>query len=164
MTPAFLTRLLFGAYALALSMTTSALGQDVIPLQVSTSATDAPVIELSLETLDSLDQITFSTTTIWTEGDVQFSGVSLKALLAYLDVDGQSLEMVALNDYAVTMPVADLEDVAPILATRMNGETMSVRDKGPYWVVFPYDSDPKYSTETNYARSIWQLNRLKVVD
>lgn len=164
MTPAFLTRLLFGAYALALSMTTSALGQDVIPLQVSTSATDAPVIELSLETLDSLDQITFSTTTIWTDGDVQFSGVSLKALLAYLDVDGQSLEMVALNDYAVTMPVADLEDVAPILATRMNGETMSVRDKGPYWVVFPYDSDPKYSTETNYARSIWQLNRLKVVD
>ena len=159
MTPAFLTRLLFGAYALALSMTTSALGQDVIPLQVSTSATDAPVIELSLETLDSLDQITFSTTTIWTDGDVQFSGVSLKALLAYLDVDGQSLEMVALNDYAVTMPVADLEDVAPILATRMNGETMSVRDKGPYWVVFPYDSDPKYSTETNYARSIWQLNR-----
>ena len=164
MTPAFLTRLLFGAYALALSMTTSALGQDVIPLQVSTSATDAPVIELSLETLDSLDQITFSTTTIWTDGDVHFSGVSLKALLAYLDVDGQSLEMVALNDYAVTMPVADLEDVAPILATRMNGETMSVRDKGPYWVVFPYDSDPKYSTETNYARSIWQLNRLKVVD
>ena len=164
MTPAFLTRSLLGAYALALSMTTSALGQNVIPLQVSTSATDAPVIELSLETLDSLDQITFSTTTIWTDGDVQFSGVSLKALLAYLDVDGQSLEMVALNDYAVTRPVADLEDAAPILATRMNGETMSVRDKGPYWVVFPYDSDPKYSTETNYARSIWQLNRLKVVD
>jgi len=85
-------------------------------------------------------------------------------LLTYLGVDGQSLEMVALNDYAVTIPVADLEDAAPILATRMNGETMSVRDKGPYWVVFPYDSDPKYSTETNYARSIWQLNRLKVVD
>ena len=164
MTPAFLTRALLGAIALALSMTTPALGQDVMPLQVTTADTDAAAIELSLETLDSLDQISFTTTTIWTDGDVQFSGVSLKVLLAYLDVDGQSLEMVALNDYAVSIPLADLEEGAPILATRMNGETMSVRDKGPYWVVFPYDSDPKYSTETNYARSIWQLNRLKVVD
>ncbi len=164
MTPAFLTRSLFGAYALVLGMATPALGQDVMPLQVTTSDNDATVIELSLEALDTLEQVTFSTTTIWTDGDVQFSGVPLKALLADLEVDGKSLEMVALNDYAVTMPVADLEDGAPILATRMDGETMSVRDKGPYWVVFPYDSDPKYNTETNYARSIWQLNRLRVVD
>ncbi|MGR3614715.1 MAG: oxidoreductase [Paracoccaceae bacterium] len=164
MTSAFLTRSLFGAYALALSMTTPALGQDIMPLQVSTAASDEPAFVLSLQTLDSLQQITFSTTTIWTDDEVQFSGVSLKALLAYLNVNGQSLDMVALNDYAVTMPVADLEDAAPILATRMDGETMSVRDKGPYWIVFPYDSDPKYRTETNYARSIWQLNRFKVVD
>lgn len=164
MTPAFLTKLLIGAFALALSIMTPAFGQDVMSLQVTIPGSDQPAIEMSLETLDTLDQVSFSTTTIWTDGDVHFSGISLKVLLTYLGVDGQSLEMVALNDYAVTIPVADLEDAAPILATRMNGETMSVRDKGPYWVVFPYDSDPKYSTETNYARSIWQLNRLKVVD
>ncbi|MEJ8560553.1 oxidoreductase [Yoonia sp. GPGPB17] len=160
----FPNRLLCGAFALVLSMMTPAFAQNVLPLQVTTSGSDQSTVEISLETLDTLDQVSFTTTTIWTDGSVAFSGVSLKALLAYLEVSGQSLEMVALNDYAVTMPLADLEDAAPILATRMNGETMSVRDKGPYWVVFPYDSDPKYSTETNYARSIWQLNRLKVVD
>ena len=141
-----------------------ATGQDLMGLQVTATPSLTDTIELSLEELDALDQIEFTTTTIWTDGDTAFSGVSLKALLAHLDAEGTSVEMVALNDYAVTMPIADLEDEAPIVATRMNGETMSVRDKGPYWVVFPYDSDPKYSTETNYSRSIWQLNRLKVVD
>lgn len=141
-----------------------ATGQDVMGLQVTASSSHSDPVELSLETLDALEQAEFTTTTIWTDGETSFSGVPLKALLAHIGADGSALEMVALNDYAVTMPMADLEDGAPIVATRMNGETMSVRDKGPYWVVFPYDSDPKYSTETNYSRSIWQLNRLKVID
>ena len=141
-----------------------AIGQDVMGLQVTATSSQTEIDELSLEALDALDQVEFTTTTIWTDGETRFSGVSLKALLRHLGADGHSVEMVALNDYAVTMPIAELEDEAPIVATRMNGKTMSVRDKGPYWVVFPYDSDPKYSTETNYSRSIWQLIQLKVMD
>ncbi len=139
-------------------------GQDVTGLQVTASSSQPDTVTLSLEALDTLEQAAFTTTTIWTDGETRFSGVPLKALLAHLGAQGRSVEMVALNDYAVTMPIAELEDGAPIVATRMNGETMSVRDKGPYWVVFPYDSNPKYSTETTYSRSIWQLNRLKVID
>ncbi len=141
-----------------------ATGQDVMGLQVTATSSQSVPVDLSLESLDALDQVEFTTSTIWTDGETQFSGVSLKVLLAHLDADGETIEMVALNDYAVTMPMAELEDDAPIVATRMDGETMSVRDKGPYWVVFPYDRDLKYSTETNYSRSIWQLNRLKVID
>jgi hypothetical protein len=37
---------------------------------------------------------------------------------------------------------------------------MSLREKGPLWVIYPYDSDPAYRTEETYSRSIWQLNRL----
>lgn len=111
-----------------------------------------------------MEQVTFRTSTIWTDGEVSFSGVPLKALLASIDADGTAVEMVALNDYKVVMPLADLEDNAPIIATRLDGKTMSVRDKGPYWIVFPYDQDPKYQTETIYSYSIWQLNQLKTVD
>lgn len=118
----------------------------------------------TLDALDALPQVAFTTSTIWTDGDITFSGVSLKALLTSVGANGATLEMTALNDYAITMPIADLEDAAPIIATRMNGETMPIRDKGPYWVVFPFDQSPKYSTETNYSRSIWQLNRLKVTE
>jgi len=144
--------------------TLPALAETAMGLQVTAAPSQTDPIELSLEDLDALEQVAFTTTTLWTDGRVEFSGVPLKTLLTSVDAEGSSVEMVALNDYAVSIPLDALEDDAPIVATRMNGETMSVRDKGPYWVVFPYDSDPKYRTETNYALSIWQLNRLKVVD
>jgi hypothetical protein len=158
------SRILAGFLAVFACAATPVLAQDALALQVTAAATQSEPVELSLEALDALDQTTFTTSTIWTDGETRFSGVPLKALLAHLGAQGSTVEMVALNDYAVTMPVAELEDDAPIIATRMNGETMSVRDKGPYWVVFPYDSDPKYKTEVNYSRSIWQLNRVRVMD
>mmetsp|Transcript_401 Transcript_401/g.1165 ORF Transcript_401/g.1165 Transcript_401/m.1165 type:complete len:136 (-) Transcript_401:626-1033(-) len=133
-------------------------------LQITASSSESDTHTLSLAALDALEQVTFTTTTIWTDGAVTFSGVPLKSVLAQVNGNATAVEMIALNDYKVAMPLAQIEDSAPIIATRMNGETMSVRDKGPYWVVFPYDLDPKYQTETIYAYSIWQLNRLKVVD
>lgn len=141
-----------------------AFGQDVTKLKVTAASSQVEPIELSIEALDLLEQVEFKTTTIWTDGEVTFSGVPLKVLLNHFEANGETVEMTALNDYAVTMPFADLEDNAPIVATRMNGELMSVRDKGPYWVVYPYDRDAKYQNETVYSRSIWQLNRLKVMD
>ena len=38
---------------------------------------------------------------------------------------------------------------------------MSVRDKGPLWVMYPFSDAPALKTETNYSRCIWQLNRLQ---
>ncbi|MEX0369971.1 MAG: oxidoreductase [Tateyamaria sp.] len=143
---------------------TPVMAQSVTDLQITATAAQSEPTALSLADLDAMDQVSFSTSTIWTDGEVTFSGVPLAALLDAHNADGTAVEMVALNDYKVTMDLADLEDTAPIVATRMNGEVMSVRDKGPYWVVFPYDQDPKYQTETIYSLSIWQLNRLKVVD
>ena len=141
----------------------SASAETTIELNVDGPGAEAPIM-LTLEELDAMPQVSFTTSTIWTDGDVAFSGVPLKALLADVAGDGSAVEMVALNDYKVAMPLSQLEEDAPIVATRMNGETMSVRDKGPYWVVFPYDAGAKYQTETAYSYSIWQLNRLEVVD
>ena len=152
-------RFLFGLIASLSVFACTASAQDNIVLQVSDAATS---VKLSLADLDAMPQVTFETTTTWTNGGVTFSGVSLKALLETLGTNGDSIEMAALNDYSVTMPVSELTTDAPIIATRMNGDVMSVRDKGPYWVVFPYDADPRFRTETVYSRSVWQLNRLVV--
>jgi len=38
-----------------------------------------------------------------------------------------------------------------------------LREKGPLWVIYPYDSDAKFRTEVIYSRSIWQLDRLAIV-
>lgn len=126
--------------------------------------TDGDEHELSLDMLDAMEQVEFSTTTIWTEGVVRFSGVPVMHLLESLKAEGTTLRMSALNDYAVEMPTAELENDAPIIATRMNGQTMPVREKGPYWVVYPFDSSAEYRTEGKYAQSIWQLKTLAVME
>ena len=132
-----------------------------IPLSISSGDS---TIEMVLSDLDQMPQETFATATNWTEGDVTFSGVPLSHVLKEAGVAGATLRMVALNDYAVEMPMDEIGDIYPIVATRMHSEPMKVRDKGPYWIVYPYDSDPEFQTETTYARSIWQLKSLSVID
>jgi hypothetical protein len=155
------SRIFTGLLALMLQFASPAIAQDGIDLELQ-GALD--VASLSLTDLDAMAQVTLETSTIWTDGVNTFSGVSLKALLEAKNATGATIEMIALNDYSVSMPISELAANAPIIATRMNSETMSVRDKGPYWVVFPYDSDTRYQSEIVYSRSIWQLNRLMVLE
>lgn len=102
------------------------------------------------------------TTTIWTEGPQHFEGVPLKALADRLGIQDQDLMMAAINDYIVEIPYSDVAADAALLALDRNGIPMTVRDKGPIWVVYPYDTQPEYMTETYHARSIWQLASIEV--
>jgi hypothetical protein len=52
-----------------------------------------------------------------------------------------------MNDYAVEIPVSDAIDDGPIFACARNGAQMSTRDKGPLWIVSPYDSSKKYRSK-----------------
>jgi len=117
-------------------------------------------IVLDIDALNALEQIEFTTSTIWFEGEAEFSGPSLSDVLQEIGRTGTSLEMTALNDYSVTMPVSEIGDQYPIVALRMNGKPMPVREKGPYWVMYPFDSFDEFQNETVYSRSIWQLTAL----
>jgi hypothetical protein len=144
----------------------SAPQEDVIltvsgPLEVTNVKNTA---QFDMDMLQSLDNTTFETRTIWTEGKHRFEGVSLAKLVEYLGIEGESLRATAINDYAVEIPLDDALEEGPIIAYKMNGEIMSLRDKGPLWIVYPFDSNPSYSTEVTYARSIWQLDRIEVID
>ena len=61
------------------------------------------------------------------------------------------------------IPAESANADAPMVAYHIDGEIMSSREKGPLWVVYPYDQDVKYRTELIYSRSIWQLDRLTSV-
>lgn len=119
------------------------------------------VVELQSEDVVALQQTSFETSTIWTEGTINFSGPSLKSVLELADITDGVVTLTALNDYAIKIAVEDITENAPIVAYLMNDEPFSRREKGPYWVVFPYDSDTKYQQEEIYAVSIWQLVSVK---
>jgi len=139
-------------------------GEVVLSVSGAISVTNAAGQALfDREMLEALDSSEFGTTTIWTNGTHSFVGVSLIDLLDAVGARGGVLRASAINDYTIDIPVADAVEGGPIVAYLMDGRPMSVREKGPLWLIYPYDSSPDYRSETMYARSIWQLNRIEVV-
>jgi hypothetical protein len=129
--------------------------------QIALSAADQGVA-FDLAMLRAMEQTTFQTSTIWTEGTQTFTGVSLHTLLDCLGATGTVIAASALNDYTIEIPVSDAVEGGPILAYEVNGKPLSVREKGPLWIVYPYDASSAYQSEVIYARSIWQVARLQV--
>ena len=113
--------------------------------------------------LQALGEITITTSSIWTQGKHSFSGTPLSALLRHLKVKDGKLSLHAINDYALEMPSDAVADDAPILAYDMDGAPMPVRDKGPIWVIYPFDDNSEYRSDTIFARSVWQLDRIDVL-
>lgn len=118
--------------------------------------------QFDMAMLRALPARRFVTTTIWTDGPQEFVGVSLEMLLTHLGVTGGMLQAQASNDYAVSIPVSDAMPDGPMIAYNRNGIDMARRDKGPLWIVYPYDEQGKFRTDTIHARSIWQLDRIQV--
>jgi len=127
-----------------------------------TIASDSGEMVLDRADLEALPQQNFDTSTIWTSGQMTFSGPPLRSVLATAGIATGRVELIAANDYRVGIDLADLGAEVPILATRIDGSPFSRREKGPLWLVYPYDADPAFRSEAIYARSIWQIVRIEV--
>lgn len=114
--------------------------------------------------LEALDGRKATLETPWTTGKTEFSGPYLRAVLEAAGAKGKTLRVKALNDYAADVPFEDAERLDTILATRMNGEAMSVRDKGPLFLIYPFDTNPELFNEKYFARSVWQIREIEVLD
>jgi hypothetical protein len=112
--------------------------------------------------LEALGMVKVETTTPWYEGTNTFEGVSIDKLMQQVGATGTRVVVVALNDYTTDIPIEDFRKFNVILALKRNGEYMSVRDKGPLFIIYPYDSNPDLKTQTYYARSAWQVARIDV--
>jgi hypothetical protein len=114
-----------------------------------------------IKELDSLPQMGFTTKTPWTP-EAKFEGVLLSTLLDRLGASGKTAVCYALNDYVIEMPLQNLTDDGPLLATRMNGATMPVQKFGPIFVVYRFDTHPEWRNNAIYARCIWQLQKMVI--
>lgn len=115
-----------------------------------------------LAMLEALPQTSFRTSTPWYNEPVTFSGPLLRDVLAALKANGTEIRATALNDYRITIPFSDTQRFDMIVATRMNGQHMPVRNKGPLFIVYPFDRQPELRRATYYERSIWQLKALAI--
>jgi hypothetical protein len=135
---------------------------DPVVLTVTGRVGGAAWHEFTLAALEALPAREIRTTTPWTDGVQQFTGVRLRDLLEAVGAQGASLAMTALNDYTVEIPAAEAGRYDVIVAYRRNGSAMPVRDKGPLWIVYPLDQHAELRDAEHQARMIWQLRRIDV--
>jgi len=120
---------------------------------------------LSPSQVDALAQTEFVTHTPWTEGPQTFRGPPLRTLAALADAPADEAEIMAWNEYSATLPAEDWQEHGAILASRLNGKTMRLRDKGPYWIMYPIDGNPgQVNTQRYHARMVWQVRSIEFRD
>lgn len=119
------------------------------------------VARFDMKMLEALPQHTFTTRTPWYDKPVKFTGPLLADVLAAVKANGSTISAVAINDYKISIPAGDTRH-KPIVARLLDDQPMPVREKGPLFVVFPFDSSAELRSSTYYERSIWQLKVLDV--
>jgi hypothetical protein len=138
-------------------------GPVILTVKGKIARTNAPgAARLDRDMLAALPQGRFTGETPWTKDTVTFTGPLGSAVLDLVGASGTTMKVVALNDYASDVPVADFRQHAVILATHRDGAPMAVRDRGPLWIIYPMDRDASLRNAVIYARSVWQIRDIEL--
>jgi hypothetical protein len=138
-------------------------GAVVLTVSGAVSATnDGDKVAFDAATLDAMPQRTLKTRTPWYPHAAEFSGPLLQDVLKRAGAKGSTLRITALNDYGVNVPFSDATDHGAILARKVDGKVLSIREKGPLFLMYPFDEKPELKRDEIYSRAIWQINRIVV--
>ncbi|MFN4142534.1 molybdopterin-dependent oxidoreductase [Aestuariivirga sp.] len=119
-------------------------------------------VDFDLAMIEALPKTVVKTENPWEQGVVSYEGVLLRDFLAHVKAEGSILRIEALNDYRSDITAADAEAYDVILAYKREGNYMPVREKGPFFVVFPFTDLPSLATEERFGQSVWQVSRITV--
>ncbi|WP_374654143.1 molybdopterin-dependent oxidoreductase [Dongia sp.] len=118
--------------------------------------------EFDLDMLRALPRSGFATSTIWTDGVQRFEGVLVADLLARLGATASEIDATAANDYEIRFPAADATEHGALIAYAANGAPLPDDNKGPLWIVYPYDRDEALRSERFISQSVWSLETMTV--
>lgn len=98
------------------------------------------------------------------EGKVQVAkGPLVRDILAAAGITaGERIWVKALDGYELDLPFSDAQNFDMIAATSVDGKVLSVRDRGPAWIVYPNIDKPELNDALYEARSVWQLKELTI--
>ena len=156
--------LLGGLLCLAMIGLPATAAKQVI-LQVSgkvETSNGSRALSFDVAELEGIGIARVQTSTPWTDGRPVFEGVLISDLLKAVGAEGETIVAIALNDYRVEIPMSDFMKFPVLLAYKMDGERLQVRDKGPLWIVYPQDDFPELKTKQVQSRWVWQLRELAI--
>lgn len=128
------------------------------------AADQSQPLDLSLEQLEAMPQVTIKTENEFSDGLVTYRGPLVRDVLAQAGLDKlETVRFVAANDYYVDIPTRDFSDFDAILAMEANGEKLSRREKGPLWLMYPISDYAALKDPIYLRRLIWQVVRIEAL-
>jgi hypothetical protein len=120
------------------------------------------VARFDRQMLEALGTKRLKTSTAWTAGELEFEGILVRDLLHAVGAQGTTVVATALNDYAASIPIEEINRYSVMLALKMNGEYLKIRDKGPAWIVYPRDQHKELQDSLTDKKWVWQLHYLHI--
>ena len=140
----------------------ASVGEPMLTVRNATAPGD-PELHLTEEELLAMPQVTVRTRTEFTDGVVEFVGPLARDVVERIGVGkATTLHAIAANDYSVDIPIEELFAYDVILAMKADGERLTMRDKGPIWIMYPLDDHSELSDPLYNQRLIWQLTAMEL--
>jgi hypothetical protein len=124
---------------------------------------DGAVARFDRPLLESLGTGSFVTATPWYDHPVHFEGVPMDCVMRAVAAAGKVLRVVALDDYATELPIDDFAKYGTLLALKIGGQYLSVSDKGPSFIIYPFDAFAELRNAKYFGRAVWQVATMDVI-
>ena len=82
-------------------------------------------------------------------------------MLDTLGVTADKIKVMAQNDYFAVIPRQDVEKYPVLLAIEEDGKALTLRNKGPVWVIYPLSDHPELNIEQYHSLMVWQVLKLE---
>lgn len=121
-------------------------------------------LALDLPTLEKFGLVKYKVNDPWLNANNEYTGVLVSDFLQTIGAspDAQTLHLVAIDDYTVELKISDLKKWPILLATQTNGKYMSIADKGPTRIIFPYDISPDLDKAAYKDFWVWSIKSMEV--
>lgn len=121
-------------------------------------------LDFTLSELQTLTQANITTAHPWSTEPRHYHGVDMNTLLDSLFNQQKilSLQLEALNDFSIAVNWEQISSYSPILAWQENKRVISRRNKGPLWLILPFDQVPKVQQADFLHFMVWQLRIIRV--
>ncbi|MDC0611946.1 molybdopterin-dependent oxidoreductase [Vibrio sp.] len=127
------------------------------------SNTGTNIAAVTLEQLSQLPQQKFTIELPWVKGQHTFIGVKLTDLLSSLNIKNvDAVRLTALNDYTSEISIEDITQYQPIITYKMDGGMMTVRKKGPFWMLYDLSKYPDLTSLKYQSHMVWQLKSIQI--
>ncbi|USD34806.1 MULTISPECIES: hypothetical protein [Vibrio] len=127
-----------------------------------TQSNTADGVEFDSAMIKQLEHGVIKTSNHVVSNVVEYQGPTLSALLDYVGAQGSTVKVIAWDEYVVSIPVSDIKKYGVLLATHEDGTKMTIDDKGPFFVVFPFTDHPEIQTDLFYSLSVWQVREIVI--